>query len=252
MTEQAHVSRRLRAVSYARVSTGAQAESGLGTEAQHRAVDRESGARGWQIIERITDDAVSGMTPTQRRPRLRAALERLQQGRIQVLAVARSDRLARSTIELLRLYERAEIEGWSLAALDAPVGLAGPESHLFIGVRALISEFESAMASARTTEALAIARSRGVRLGRPSQHDEATKTLASQARAQGRSLAQIAAELTSLGIPTPTGKTTWSRSSVQSLMRTIAHDQATRDRARAHNCAQSPPSRDDDPPPQAA
>ena len=233
MTEQAHVSRRLKAVSYARVSTGAQAESGLSTEAQHCAVDRAAADRGWQIIERITDDAVSGRTPTQRRPRLRAAL-------------------ARSTIELLRLYERAEIEGWTLAALDAPVGLACPESHLFIGVRALISEFESAMASARTTEALAIARSRGVRLGRPSQHDEATKTLASHARAEGRSLAQIAAELTSLGILTPTGKTTWSRSSVQSLMRTIAHDQATRDRAEAHDRAQLPPSRDNDPPPPRA
>ncbi|WP_420444854.1 recombinase family protein [Candidatus Poriferisodalis sp.] len=160
MTEQTYATPIPRVISYVRVSTGAQAESGLGTDGQHHAVDREAVARGWRVIERITDDAVSGTTPTQRRPRLRAALERLRSGDAEVLAAARGDRVARSTIELLGLYEcaEAEAEGWSLAALDAPVGLQGPESRLFIGVRAVIAEFETAMARARTTDALHAAR----------------------------------------------------------------------------------------------
>lgn len=224
----------LRAVSYARVSTGAQALSGLGTDAQHRAVDREAAARGWQVVARITDDAVSGAIPTSQRPKLAAALDQLARGKINVLAVARSDRLARSTIELLHLHERAHAEGWTLAALDAPVDLAGPDGRLYLGVRALFGEFEAAMAGARTSEALEVARQRGVRLGRPSQHTEATKELAERLRAEGRSYGQIATELTKTGTATPSGNPQWSRSSVQSLLRTVEHDRQARAHAQRH------------------
>lgn len=230
----------LRAVSYARVSTGAQANSGLSTDAQHQAVDREAHARGWQVVARITDDAISGTIPTERRPKLRSALDWLARGETDVLAVARSDRLARSAIELLQLHERAEAEGWTLAALDTPVDLTGPEGRLHIGVRALFAEFEAAMAGARTSEALEVARSRGVRLGRPSQHSDAAKTLAAGLRAEGRSYGQIATGLTEADIATPSGNPQWSRSSVQSLLRTVEHDRQARAHAQSHAAGQGP------------
>ncbi|WP_419910361.1 recombinase family protein [Candidatus Poriferisodalis sp.] len=240
----------LKAISYARVSTGAQAASGLGTDAQHRAVDRAAAAHGWQIVERITDDAVSGKTPTERRPLPQAALEQLNDGHLQVLAVARSDRLARSTIELLRLYERSQAEGWTLAVLDFPAGLSGPEGRMCIGFRALVAEFEADMARIRTTEALEIARLRGTRFGRPSRHSETTKQLASRLRSAGHSLAQIAAALTDADIATPTGNTTWTRSSARSLLRTINHDAAAQANAQAHQQALTHPDNDGDPPSQ--
>ncbi len=228
----------LRVVSYARVSTGAQAQSGLGVDAQHQAVEREARQRGWRVVEYITDNAISGTIPTRRRPKLSRALDRLARGELDVLAVARSDRLARSTIELLQLHERAQTEGWTLAALDAPVELTNPSGVLYIGVRALFSEFEARMASARTCEALEIARSRGVRLGRPSRQSEAAKTLAAQLRAEGRSYGQIAAALTETGITTPTGNTEWKRSSVQSLLRTIELDRQAQALADLHAARQ--------------
>ena len=237
-----------RAISYARVSTGAQAESGLGTDAQHHAVDQAAAARGWRVVERITDDAISSSVPAQQRPRLQAALERLRSGDADVLAVARPDRLARSTIELLRLYERAEAEGWTIVALDAPADLSGPEGRLLIGVRAVFAEFEADMARARTTEALAAAKLRGQRLGRRSRHSEATKKLAAQLRDQGLSYGQIAAALTDAGILTPTGNAVWSRASVQSLLRTISHDKAAQASARAHQQAQQRSQDGTDPP----
>ena len=169
-----------------------------------------------------------------------------------MLAVARSDRLARTAVDLLRLYECAQAEGWTLAALDAPAGLRGPEGHLYLGIRALFAEFEAAMARARTREALSVARNRGVRLGRPSRHDQAAKALAARMRLGGSSYGQIAAALTAAGIATPTGNTAWARSSVQSLLRTVAHDSAARDRAEAHQGSSECPSSDRDIPPQQA
>lgn len=238
----------LKAISYARVSTGSQAASGLGIDAQHRAVDRAAAANGWQIVERITDDAVSGTTPAEHRPLLQAALEQLKDGHVQVLAVARTDRLARSTIELLRLYERSQAEGWMLAALDFPADLSGPEGRMCIGFRALVAEFESDMAAIRTTEALETARLRGTRLGRPSRHSEHTKQLAARLRSTGHSLAEIAAALTQAGIATPTGNTTWTRSSARSLLRTIEHDAAAQAHAQAHQHALTRTDNDRNPP----
>ncbi len=250
MNELTYEPGEFKAISYARVSTDSQAASGLGIDAQHRAVDRAAAAQGWQIVDRITDDAVSGKTPTEHRPLLQAALAQLKDGRAQVLAVARSDRLARSTIELLRLYERSQAEGWTLAVLDFPAGLSGPEGRMCIGFRALVAEFESDMARIRTNEALEIARLRGTRFGRPSRHSEPTKQLASRLRSAGHSLAQIAAALTDAGIATPTGGTAWSRSSARSLLRTIDHDTAARANAQAHQQALTRPDNDGDPPSQ--
>ncbi|WP_419920219.1 recombinase family protein [Candidatus Poriferisodalis sp.] len=244
MSERTYASPCMRVISYARVSTDAQAESGLGTDAQHHAVSLAAAQRGWRVISRITDESVSGTTPARRRPHLRAALELLTNGGADVLAVARSDRLARSTIDLLRLYERAEAEGWTLVALDAPDGLGHPESRLFVGIRAVIAEFEAGMARARTVEALEAARRRGRRLGRPSRHAESTKALCAQLRSADHSLGQIAAALTNAEIPTPTGNTAWSRSSVASLLRTIELDNKAHANARAHRQAQQDRSSD--------
>lgn len=247
MKKRTYATTRVRVISYARVSTSAQAASGLGTDAQHQAVEREAQQRGWQVIDQITDEAISGTTPSERRPLLRTALERLRSGDAEVLAVARADRLARSTIELLRLYERAEAEGWTIVALDAPADLSGPEGRMLIGVRAVFAEFEADMARARTKDALHAARLRGQRFGRPSRHTQATKELASRLRDSGHSLGQIAAALTSAGIATPSGNTVWSRSSVQSLLRTIGHDEAARAQAQALESTRDkaePPSED--------
>ncbi|WP_420436804.1 recombinase family protein [Candidatus Poriferisodalis sp.] len=252
MNNHSYSSDPVRVISYARVSSGAQAESGLGTDAQHHAVDRGAAVRGWRVIDRITDEAVSGSVPTQRRPRLRSALEQLARGDAEVLVVARSDRLARTMLELLRLYERAESEGWMLVCLDAPFDVESPESRLFIGVRAAIAEFEAAMAKARTAEALGVARLRGVRSGRPSKHSEATKQLAAQLRAAGCSLAEIAAALTDVGVVTPAGNDTWSRSSVQSLLRTVNLDNQARANAEAHRRAHTGRDPDTEAPQQRA
>ena len=123
--------------------------------------------------------------------------------------------------------------------MDTPIDLTGHEGQLYIGIRALFAEFEAAIAGARTSEALEVARSRGVRLGRPSRHDEATKALAAALRAEGRSYGQIAAALTDAGITTPSGNTQWSRSSVQSLLRTIEHDRQAHTHAQHHGAARS-------------
>jgi len=73
---------------------------------------------------------------------------------------------------------------------------------------------------------MAAARRRGVRLGRPTTELPAAATRAGELREQGLSLAAIAATLDHEEVPTLSGQGSWSKSSVQYLLRRL-DDQRT-------------------------
>lgn len=208
-----------RAISYARVSTGAQAASGLSIEAQHRVVSEMAANRGWQIVMCVTDEAISGAVPVDERPGLSAALCRLERGEADMLVATRIDRLARNTLETLLLFDRADRAGWELLTLDAPEGVKTHDGRMLVGILAVIAAQEAAAARARTVAALQSVQRSGRRLGRPSRQPEEARLLAAQLHAEGCSLREIAAALEVAGILTATGKTTWHHSSVAALLK---------------------------------
>ena len=218
MNERTYVTESKRVISYARVSTGAQAATGLSIDAQHRAVAVAAAARGWRVVERVTDEAISGAVPVDERPGLGTALVQLEQGEADVLMATRVDRLARDTLATLRLFDRAERLGWELITLDAPEGVKTHDGRLLVGVLAVIAAHEAGSARARTVAALQTARRNGTPLGRPSRQPEPARTVAKQLHAEGYSLREIAAALEVAGILTATGKTTWHHSSVAALL----------------------------------
>ncbi|WP_419863407.1 recombinase family protein [Candidatus Poriferisodalis sp.] len=208
-----------RVISYARVSTGTQAASGLSIDAQHRAVADASAARGWRVVECVTDEAVSGTVPTQERCGLSAALVQLDRGEGEVLIATSVDRLARNTLETLLLFDHAERSGWELITLDAPEGVRTRGGRLLVGMLAVIAAHEAGMAQDRTKAALQAARRNGARLGRPPSQPEEARALAIQLHANGYSLRETAAALEVAGILTATGKATWHHSSIASLLK---------------------------------
>lgn len=214
-----------RVISYARVSTDAQAVSGLGIEAQHRAVQAAAAERGWQIIDCCTDDAVSGVIEPSRRPQLSVALTRLDAGEADVLAAVRLDRFSRLQRDLYALFDLAARSGWELVGLDVPISDDEPVGVFLRNILGATNELDRALISDRTRSALAVARSRGQRLGRPSRQSEAAKELAIALYTDGSSLRQIAAALEDMGLHTAAGKTEWAPSSVKSLLRTVQLDQ---------------------------
>ena len=105
-----------------------------------------------------------------------------------------------------------------------PIGSDVPTGSFIRTVVGAFSELERALISERTKAALAVARSQGKRLGRPSRQSPEARELAAALRAEGLSLRKIAAALTEAGIPTATGKSAWSHASVQVLLRGIELD----------------------------
>jgi DNA invertase Pin-like site-specific DNA recombinase len=139
-------------VAYYRVSTDRQGQSGLGLDAQRAAVAGFVGAR--ELIAEFTE-VESGKRAD--RPQLAAALELCRRQRA-MLVIAKLDRLARNVAFIANLME----SGVEFTAVDMPYA-----NRLTLHILAAVAEHEREMISARTKAALAAARARGVRLGRP-------------------------------------------------------------------------------------
>ncbi|WP_420435960.1 recombinase family protein [Candidatus Poriferisodalis sp.] len=226
-----------RAISYARVSTAEQAESGLSVASQQAQTDAAIRARGWHFVRAVADEGVSGTTPPQQRSGLRHALEMLAAAQADALVVSRLDRLGRDTADLLEILTCSVREGWALVALDAPLDPASAFGECCITIMAAIAQLERRLIGERTKAALAVSKSQGTRLGRPCRQPQAARALCVQAREAGHSLPRIARMLTEHGYRTATGKTTWHPSTVASILRSEKldreADQARRDSAAA-------------------
>jgi len=214
-------------VCYFRVSTQRQGRSGLGLEAQQRAVHDYLNGGDWRIIAEFTE-VESGKRGD--RPKLAEALKacRVHGAR---LVIAKLDRLARDAHFLLGLQKA----GVDFVAADMP-----DANRLTVGILALVAEHEAKAISDRTKAALAAAKVRGVKLGgdrgaRLTQNARRAGWEARTARADAKatdlapiiaelqaagitSLRGIAAELTKRGIPTAGGHGDWQAAQVRRVL----------------------------------
>ena len=159
-----------RFVSYLRVSTRKQGASGLGLDAQRKAVvDYLNGGQSNLIAEVV--EVESGKRSD--RPKLAEAL-RLCRVHGATLVVAKLDRLARDAHFLLGLSKA----GVEFVACDMPSA-----NRMTVGIMAVVAEEEARMISARTKAALAAAKARGVKLG-----GDRGAVLSAKARALGKAV----------------------------------------------------------------
>lgn len=139
-------------ISYLRVSTEKQGRSGLGIEAQRKAVtDYLNGGR-WSLITEVVEHE-SGKRAD--RPKLAEAL-RLCRLHGATLVIARLDRLSRDAAFLLNLQNA----GVRFVAADMPEA-----NEMVVGIMGVVAQAERKRISNNTKDALAAAKARGVKLG---------------------------------------------------------------------------------------
>jgi DNA invertase Pin-like site-specific DNA recombinase len=146
-----------RFVSYLRVSTKRQGQSGLGVEAQREAVNGYLNGGAWSLIHEVVE-VESGKRDS--RPKLAEALD-LCRIHGATLIIAKLDRLARNVAFLLKIID----SGVDAVFCDLPQLPAGPVGRFMLQQMAAVAELEAGLISARTKAALAAARERGVKLG---------------------------------------------------------------------------------------
>jgi DNA invertase Pin-like site-specific DNA recombinase len=144
-----------RFVAYYRVSTDRQGQSGLGLEAQRKAVADYLKGGAWELVGEFTE-VESGKKSD--RPQLRMAIEACRKHKAR-LVIAKLDRLSRNLAFIATLME----SGVEFVAADMPFA-----NKLTIHILAAVAEHEREAISERTKAALAAAKARGTRLGNPS------------------------------------------------------------------------------------
>ena len=223
----------MKIVKYLRVSTTRQGDSGLGLEAQRKALLDYATARSATIVKEFVE-VESGKNNN--RPQLAAALH-LAKVTGSVLVIAKLDRLSRNAAFLLALRD----SGVKFVAADMP-----DANDLTVGIMALVAQQEREAISKRTTDALQAAKARGQKLGNPNGaealrraakgNDAAVNTIKAKAEAFAadlkpiiqditnagvKSLGGIAKELTARKISTARGGP-WTKANVSNLLARLA------------------------------
>jgi DNA invertase Pin-like site-specific DNA recombinase len=164
-------------IGYARVSTDDQ------DLALQRAALRETGCK------RVYEEKVSGARRD--RPQLARLLDQVREG--DVVVVARLDRLARSTRDLLEIAEQLKEAGAGLRSLAEPwADTTSPAGRMVLTVFAGIAEFERALIHQRTSSGRAAAKARGVRFGRPPKLTPEQVALGRRLVEEGTSVREVA------------------------------------------------------------
>ena len=143
-----------RYVAYYRVSTLKQGQSGLGLEAQEKAVQEFLSHYGGEVIAEFKE-VESGKNDN--RPELTRAADYCELSTATLL-VAKLDRLSRDLHFITSLQKR----GIQFKLADMP-----EIDNLTIHILAAMAEHEAKMISARTKAALSVAKSKGTVLGNP-------------------------------------------------------------------------------------
>ena len=171
-------------VAYYRVSTDRQGKSGLGLEAQRKAVADYMNGGDWELAGEYTE-VESGRKAN--RPELAEALEACRRHKAK-LVIAKLDRLARNVHFISGLME----SGVDFVAVDMPEA-----NRLTVHVLAAVAEHEREQMSARTKAALAAAKARGQKLGWsiPSRRAEQLEAAAKGVAVNMEKAAQFAANV---------------------------------------------------------
>jgi len=152
------------AIIYLRVSTGGQATSGLGLEAQEDSCRAWCDAHGMDVVGVYTDAGISGSAGLDKRPALLDATVALSKG--DALIVAKRDRIGRDVI-VCDIVERIVEKKGCRVVSTAGEGSGGtdPASVMLRQMLDVFAGYERAIIGARTKAALAAKRARGERTG---------------------------------------------------------------------------------------
>ena len=236
-----------RVVAYTRVSTDQQAEEGISLQYQKEQCEAWCKARGYVLVELITDEGASGKTLERNgvkralkivagkhsvdEPKTRGK-KRTTNGEGWILLVPKFDRLTRRLIDLLRIMELSQKQGWVLVSINDNVDTSTVMGRLMFNMLGMVAEWERDAISERTRTALRAKRARGgyaggsVPIGKmvtasgmlvDNEKEMRTVARARQLHAEGMTLRGIGAQLIAEGL-LPRKAKEWSASSIQAIV----------------------------------
>ena len=151
-------------ISYCRVSTEKQAQSGAGLDGQKAAIEGYAAANGLTITAAFVDAGVSGAAPIEQRLGLVAAVASMTKGSI--LLIAKRDRLGRDQLTTLGIERAIQKKGGVIISADGIANGSAAADQFMRSILDAAAAFELSLNTARTLAAVAAKRRKGQRIGR--------------------------------------------------------------------------------------
>ena len=183
----------MRAGIYARVSTS---DKGQTPEMQLRELREFAKARGWEIVGEYVDTGVSGAKDS--RPELNRLMADASKRKIDIVAVWKFDRFARSVSHLLRALEQFQALGIGFVSFSENVDTSTPMGKMVFTVLGAVAELERNLIAERVRAGLRNAKAKGKVLGRPQNTLDVERI--TTLRDEGKTFRQIADTLRADGL----------------------------------------------------
>jgi DNA invertase Pin-like site-specific DNA recombinase len=177
-------------MSHSNISTDKQGKSGLGLEAQRKAVHDYLNGGTWLLVESFTEVETGKRNE---RPELEQALAACKRQKAK-LVIAKLDRLSRNLAFIATLMD----SGVEFVAVDNPHA-----NKLTVHILAAVAQHERELIAQRTKDALQAAKARGVVLGNPkldAVRDRAVASVKADADRFAKNVAPIIREIQSSGV----------------------------------------------------
>ena len=219
-------------IAYCRVSTAEQSDSGVSLDAQQAKMRAYADLYNLTIVETIID---AESAKSLRRDGLQRALNLLRTGKADGLLIVKLDRLTRSVADWQALIDAffGERGGKQLFSVNDSIDTRTAAGRLVLNVLITVAQWERETIGERTKEALRHKINNGQRVGKvrfgfdlapdgitlvENPAEQQTLAFMRSLRAAGRTLRQIAAELTARQIPTKERKPRWTHTAVAYIL----------------------------------
>ena len=218
-----------KALGYGRVSTVKQVADGVSLEAQRIEITSFAIASGYDLVDVLCDDGISGSKDEEQRPALAELLAAVRAGQVSVVIVCKRDRLARDQALAGHIETVIRRAGAELISIDE-AGL----NPITKAVLTMVAEVERLLAAQRTRFAMRALKLKGKTFGtvpfgyqrtddggldpQPGEIEIVYEIVAM--RSKGTKLAVIAAFLTASNVPTRRGGK-WSAEQIRSILERV-------------------------------
>ena len=226
----------MRVVSYCRVSTAEQSDSGVSLEAQQSKMSTYADLYNLNIVETIID---AESAKSLNRSGLQRALNLLRTGKADGLLIVKLDRLTRSVADWQDLIDAffGERGGKQLLSVNDSIDTRTAAGRLVLNVLITVAQWERETIGERTRDALQHKIRNGQRVGKvhfgydlaadgvtliENPAEQRTLALMRNLRAAGCTLRQIAAALTQRGILTKEGLAQWQHQTIAYILKRAA------------------------------
>lgn len=123
---------------------------------------------GYDIVAEFIDEGISGSTGRTQRPALDSMLKLATKRKFDMVMVWSIDRLGRSLQNLVEILGELQSMKIDLYFLQQGMDTSTPSGRMMFSVFGALSEYERCLIRERVCAGLQLARSKGVKLGRPS------------------------------------------------------------------------------------